>query len=132
MCVLSFSLLIFELSLLSLSLDMCARCHRIDIIIEFPLSRTRAPVLSNEGKKKEKKTADRQKLTDARTRTHVYMYTNVCMCLCARERDDDCHISDNVVRCSYNSRISLSLDILNEMSEKKPVIVERCTRILLY
>jgi hypothetical protein len=45
--------------------------------------------------------------------THVYMYTNICMCV--REKDDDCHISDNVPRCSYNSRICI--DIITQMSK---------------
>jgi len=43
--------------------------------------------------------------------THVYIHTNVY----ESERDDDCHISDNVPRCSYNNRIYI--DTITQMSK---------------
>jgi len=134
--------------LLSKCVYMCMRCHRIDIIIEFPfsfsffLSRSlllpvaRWAIASKEiqkKKKKEKIDTDRSWPTpewtcmDMYTYTFVYIY--ICVCVCVRENDDDCHFSDNVPRCSYNKRI-LYRHQLTQMSKLLFLFNKKiCTRI---
>lgn len=81
--------------------------------------------------KEKRKKRKRQTEADRRPNAHACIHVYKCMYVFVRERerereeerDDDCHISDNVVRCSYNSRISLSLDMLIEMSGKKTLVI---------
>ncbi len=130
MCVLSpfpFSILIFELSF---SLYMYARCHRIDIIIEFPFSLFSLSALSNNiYRNRKKRKTDRQTEADRRPNAHACIYTYINAYVC--KRDDDCHISDNVPRCSYNRRICI--DTVTQMSKMVFYLhKKRCTIIFLY